>query len=625
MASQSIKRTKIKCSDCTATAKAPEMGHFKCIRHRSCSGSNEWQPENCDACMLLAANLPNMPKEERDLNYDKIYKILENSSTILSSEAHTWVFEEIFSSFFEVDFVPKESAPEESSNAEVEEGEIPETEAQQSEKSSEGDSGGNQQDSQMNESVGTNALLLKVVSGLQDLTSSIKPLLTQRNLQDTNRSRSRKRRRSPSPHNSERSDESEVDEDRSSPDISQPPFKRRRGEDYFNEGSTIYFYTDDRRRVSTNKVWFNGELRDVKWHPTTDAFSLVTVSDIDTPFMTSTQAHESLVTYFNTLQDPSEKPGLDRKSYQVHFNDNKGLAHAMRLIQEQSSTALHRLYSDSHKYWETFSNPAFKASTMVNFSSGWTFAGDRKYLDWASNKNLDPSEFGEKIMLPYPIHVPPIYLKKENKERTLVVDSLSGLSMLESLAYNLRSDIPAHTAVEAISRHYCSLYGDTTLSWYKAKNDVRKIVLQGTQSPFANVLLQSSMWEPTVFSKEAVEKLIASDEPKMGIERRLHLSQGTYKHYLQNPKSVDPDKLGKKKDDLREWLFRERNNRKGNPRPPPSQTQHNKQSQNNQYRWAERAPKGQGQQQNKRGPPNKKKRGKSGFGGPKGKNNNPQQ
>ena len=114
-------------------------------------------------------------------------------------------------------------------------------------------------------------------------------------------------------------------------------------------------------------------------------------------------------------------------------------------------------------------------------------------------------------------------VKKENKKRTLVVDSLSGLSMLESLAYNLRSDIPAHTAVEAISRHYCSLYGDTTLSWYKAKNDVRKIVLQGTQSPNANVLLQSNMWEPTVFSKEAVDKLIASDEPKIGIERRLQL------------------------------------------------------------------------------------------------------
>ena len=111
------------------------------------------------------------------------------------------------------------------------------------------------------------------------------------------------------------------------------------------------------------------------------------------------------------------------------------------------------------------------------------------------------------------------------------------------------------------------------------------------------------------------------------------MKEATNKRYIQNPKSVNPDKLGKKKENSQEWLFRERNNRKGNQRPPPSQTQHNKQSQNNQYRWAERAPKGQGQQQNKRGPPNKKKNGnyqkhpggKSGFGGPKVKNNNPQQ
>ena len=88
------------------------------------------------------------------------------------------------------------------------------------------------------------------------------------------------------------------------------------------------------------------------------------------------------------------------------------------------------------------------------------------------------------------------------------------------------------------------------------------IVLQGSQSPYANILLQSNMWEPTVFSKEAVDKLIASDEPKIGIEWRLHLSQATYKHYFQNPKSVDPDKLGKKKENSQEWLFREWNNHK---------------------------------------------------------------
>ena len=92
---------------------------------------------------------------------------------------------------------------------------------------------------------------------------------------------------------------------------------------------------------------------------------------------------------------------------------------------------------------------------MVNFSSGWLPTG-QKYLDWASNEKLSTSKFAVKVMLPYTPFVPPVYLHKECTERMVVADSISGLSMLESLAKNLKSNTPAHTAVQAISRHYCS-------------------------------------------------------------------------------------------------------------------------------------------------------------------------
>ena len=222
----------------------------------------------------------------------------------------------------------------------------------------------------------------------------------------------------------------------------------------------------------------------------------------------------------------------------------------------------------------------------------------------------------------------------------VVVDSISGLSMLESLAKNLKSDPPAHTAVQAISRHYCSLFADNTLRWYITKNDVRKIVLQGSQSPYASLLLQSNMWEPTVFGKEALDDLIKSDNPKMGILKRLQLSDETNKRFFRNPSSVDPEKLGFKKPNPQNEFFREQNNTTNQSqwnKPSANQQNSNKMQShnNNQNKWGDKNQKaGYNRPTHKKGPQNKKKQwqkqnqnqnGNSGFSGmSKGKNNSQQ-
>ena len=252
------------------------------------------------------------------------------------------------------------------------------------------------------------------------------------------------------------------------------------------------------------------------------------------------------MTCFDAVHDPSEKPGLDRKSYRVHFDDNSGLAHALRLIQESTPDALNFLYMENHEsFWKSFSDPAFKPTSMVNFSSGWTLTGTN-YLEWAKYEKLNPRKFQTEVRLNFVPFVPHKYLEAECRARAHLVDSISGLSMLGSLATQLKGNQTCHKAVDSISRHYLSLLSDSSLRWFSAKTDVRKIILQGSQVPQALDLLQSNVWEPTIFSASAMKKLLENDVPRIGVDKRLQIKEETSLYYKNNPKRVFASKLGKK-------------------------------------------------------------------------------
>ena len=462
----------------------------------------------------------------------------------------TWEFSDIFKSFFNL---------HESQTDSIEDGEIIDSETREVE-TNEGDdtnlSENTQDKNQPQELPTTNDLLYKMINSIQDLSGALRPMLAQSRSRDDNHdSRSRRRRRSPSPRRTEsyESEDSEYHSDshrngyrrRSpSPGTSRTRTKRRRGDDYFAENSTIYFYTDSHRRVG-NRVWFNGQLRDAKWHPTIDAFSLLNSPTTETPYMSSTQAHESLVSHFKTTQDPTDKPGLNRKAYRVHFDDSTGLAHALRLIKQETPDALHCLYTnDLTSFWKMFTNSGFKTTTMINFSSGWILT-DQKYLDWAKNEKLNTRVFSREVVLSYNPVLPLKYLEEELRTRSRVVDSITGLGMLESLAKEVKANVTIHTSVEAIARHYLSVLSEATLRWYVAKMNVRKIVLQGSQAPQAADLLESNMWEPDLFGKDAVQRIIDTDIPRLGVEKRLGLSFFLNKQFEKNPTLICPDNLGK--------------------------------------------------------------------------------
>ena len=549
METHSKNQTKVKCSDCYKCSKDPVFGHLKCIRHRACSGQQNWQPEECDLCILFRHNSREWQDKKRVESFDALYKILQETSAELSNDEVTWEFIDIFNSFFDL---------QESQTDHIEDGEIIDSNETREIETNEGGEPTpleNMRDTNQPQSLPTtNDLLLTVIDRLQELSGAIRPIFSRTQTQDDNHdTRARKRRQSQSPRRSENeSDEPEYGSDpdrygyhrRSlSPDTSRNRTKRRR-HDLFEENSTIYFYTDNHRRVG-NRVWFNGQLRDAKWHPTVDAFSLLNSSTTETPYMSSTQAHESLVSHFKTTQDPMDKPGLNRKAFRVHFDDSTGLAHALRLIKQETPDALHHLYTnDLTSFWKMFTNSGFKTSTMINFSSGWPLT-DQKYLDWAKNDKLNTKVFSREVTLSYYPVVPTKYLDEELRARSRVVDSITGLGMLESLAKEVKSNVTIHTSVEAIARHYLSVLSETTLRWYVAKMDVRKIVLQGSQAPQAAELIESNMWEPDVFGKDAVKRIVDKDVPPVGVQKRLGLSWYTNEHYRSNPTSICPDRLGK--------------------------------------------------------------------------------
>ena len=102
METHSKNQTKVKCSDCHKCSKDPVFGHFKCIRHRACSGQQNWQTEECDLCILFRHNSRGWQDEKRVESFDALYKILQETSAELSNDEVTWEFIDIFNSFFEL-------------------------------------------------------------------------------------------------------------------------------------------------------------------------------------------------------------------------------------------------------------------------------------------------------------------------------------------------------------------------------------------------------------------------------------------------------------------------------------------------------------------------------------------
>ena len=101
-----------KCSDCKAFADAPIVGHFKCVAHRACTSSQEWQPYNCDMCTYFRHNVSQQPAEEKTANIDELVHMLQETSAQLSGRETKWEYEDTLYSF--MNLVRPETHPNQS-------------------------------------------------------------------------------------------------------------------------------------------------------------------------------------------------------------------------------------------------------------------------------------------------------------------------------------------------------------------------------------------------------------------------------------------------------------------------------------------------------------------------------
>ena len=240
-------------------------------------------------------------------------------------------------------------------------------------------------------------------------------------------------------------------------------------------------------------------------------------------------AHDTLLAFQNARPSGAFKDNLNRKCYSKQFNENSGLAKALRLLQEETPSVITKMLRNGKedKAATPFSQDAFKTLSMVNFETGWTLTGDN-YMEWAKGNTISLHKVADELdITDYTPFVPMKYLEKERDTRAKLVNHITGLDMLEALTDKLTDQPATASYTQAISRHLSAQLKDFTLDWITAKLDIRRFVLQGQTSVPASNLLKSNIWEPTLFGKTTVSVEKNRNTMNMCLQKNIGLT----KHY----------------------------------------------------------------------------------------------
>ena len=276
-------------------------------------------------------------------------------------------------------------------------------------------------------------------------------------------------------------------------------------------------------------------------HPSGKAFRVIKSSEhTESPYMTTIQAHDALVSYFHATEVSSDKLGPDNRSFRLHFDDNSGISQALRLIKDNTPKALHMIYrGDQQNLYKCLPSSAFNAVSMVHFATGWNLTSGSNFLKWAKNEVLDLENVSRIFSLPYVPFVPVKYLNEEKIARAKLLECISGISMLDQTIKETKDKLLANT-LGAIARHFLSCLKDAALKWLTTKFVVRQIVLQFSSASGAIDLLRSDVWEASVFELKTVTEIQKKNTQNLTFKELLQLHESTNESYRNSPKWCDP-------------------------------------------------------------------------------------
>lgn len=298
---------------------------------------------------------------------------------------------------------------------------------------------------------------------------------------------------------------------------SSPGGKVSECEPVFHYKGEMYTRFDDNthKLVEPNKVIWDGDIVNVKWHPTKPAFCLLKKEKIPHEFIYTDPevGHQGVINLFSLEHNITAKPLMDRKCFDTTLNSGSGLGKFIHIMMSTQEEVLYNLSSKNEEAArKAFPDKIFETVSMANFTTGWP--ANSPYMAWAKGETLCIDKAVRDLGLEGEPRVHKEDLEEEKIKRYRVTTQFTGFKIIELLAENFKSEPGVLSAILQIAHQFLPTLRDLTFEWMVAKYEIRKSLLLGASNlaaspgnPTVKQLLQSNMWDPDLFPQDLISML----------------------------------------------------------------------------------------------------------------------
>ena len=307
-------------------------------------------------------------------------------------------------------------------------------------------------------------------------------------------------------------------------------------ETVFNDKGEFFVKYDEKTHkiLDQNKILWDEEVIDIKWHPTKPAFCRLrkVTRPHECIYIDPEAGHQSVTGLFSLEHNITDTPFLNRKCFDTTLNSGSGLDKFLHIMMATQEAVLFNLCTNNEAAaMKAIPDKVFETVSMANFTSGWPASST--YIAWAKGINLCTKKAGLGLTMDREPIVHNDILDEEKLARSRVANLFTGFKMIELFAERFKSDPSISSAIMAIAQQFLPTLRDLTLAWMVSKMEVRKAILLGRSNLAARLenltvrqLLQSNMWDPNVFPQDILDRF-SNDGPSKNISAMInpHLSE----------------------------------------------------------------------------------------------------